>query len=278
MNLHIDIVGPLPEANGHHYLLTIFDKRRICKVVQVSTHLWSKQSCQKSSPLEEKQGLFIMHWSISLCICEQVHCMGCDWLLVKWVEVIPYICQLQFSTVCRDIMAVSVIIILHLHDVLSLWGVRFGVEVLGTALGIGNGIIGVSSFLRNRRFHKVILPDPSTLTRYWWAEEGLHDLWCPIGGLLVVELQLFVPFEKSIGCALFTCIALWDERSDGIDSSSDFGLRLSNSNVAGREWVGTVRSHVASGGVAVEQSLMFWMSVFLYWRMALVAWSLSNDP
>ena len=26
MNLHIDIVGPLPEANGHHYQLTIIDR------------------------------------------------------------------------------------------------------------------------------------------------------------------------------------------------------------------------------------------------------------
>ena len=47
--------------------------------------------------------------------------------------------------------------------VLGLWGVGFVVEVSGMALGIGNGIVGVSGFLRNRRFNKIILPDPSTL-------------------------------------------------------------------------------------------------------------------
>ena len=52
--------------------------------------------------------------------------------------------------------------------VLGLRGFGFGVKVLGTALGMGGGVVGVSSFLRNRRFLKVILPDPSTLTRYYW--------------------------------------------------------------------------------------------------------------
>ena len=52
--------------------------------------------------------------------------------------------------------------------VLGLWGVGFGVQVSGTALGMGNRIVVVSSFLRNWQFRKVILPDPSTLTRYWW--------------------------------------------------------------------------------------------------------------
>ena len=47
-------------------------------------------------------------------------------------------------------------------------GFGFGVEVSGAALGMRDGVVGVSSFLRNRRFLKVILPDPSTLTRYWW--------------------------------------------------------------------------------------------------------------
>ena len=51
---------------------------------------------------------------------------------------------------------------------LGLWGVGFDVEVSGTALGMGNRIIGISSFLRNRAFCKVILLDPPTLTRYWW--------------------------------------------------------------------------------------------------------------
>ena len=34
-------------------------------------------------------------------------------------------------------------------------------------LRIGCGVTGVPSFLRNLRFRKVILPDPSTLIRYW---------------------------------------------------------------------------------------------------------------
>ena len=34
-------------------------------------------------------------------------------------------------------------------------------------LGMGNGIVIVSSFLRNQRFRKVILLDPLTLTWYW---------------------------------------------------------------------------------------------------------------
>ena len=46
-------------------------------------------------------------------------------------------------------------------------GFGFGVEVSGTALGMWSGVVGVSSFLRNQRFLKVILPDLSTLTRYW---------------------------------------------------------------------------------------------------------------
>ena len=34
-------------------------------------------------------------------------------------------------------------------------------------LRIGCGVTGALSFLRNLRFCKVILPDPSTLIRYW---------------------------------------------------------------------------------------------------------------
>ena len=34
------------------------------------------------------------------------------------------------------------------------------------ALGIGVGIAGAWSFLRNRRFRNVILPDPSILIQY----------------------------------------------------------------------------------------------------------------
>ena len=50
--------------------------------------------------------------------------------------------------------------------VFGLWVVGFGVEVSATELGMGNRIVVVSSFLRNRRFRKVILPCLSTLTRY----------------------------------------------------------------------------------------------------------------
>ena len=51
--------------------------------------------------------------------------------------------------------------------VLGLRGFGFGVDVSGAALGMGCGVVGVSSFLRNRRFLRVILPDLSTLTQYW---------------------------------------------------------------------------------------------------------------
>ena len=47
-------------------------------------------------------------------------------------------------------------------------GFGFGVEISGAALGMWGGVVGVSNFLRNRRFLKVILLDPSTLTWYWW--------------------------------------------------------------------------------------------------------------
>ena len=53
--------------------------------------------------------------------------------------------------------------VLGLRDV----GFGFGVEVSGAALGMGGGVVGVSGFLRYRQFLKVILPDPSTLTRHW---------------------------------------------------------------------------------------------------------------
>ena len=53
--------------------------------------------------------------------------------------------------------------------VLSLWYFPgFDEEGSGKSLGMGSGIVGVSSFLMNKRFHKGILPDPSTLTQYWW--------------------------------------------------------------------------------------------------------------
>ena len=67
--------------------------------------------------------------------------------------------------------------------VLGLRGVGFGfsVKVSGAELGIGGGVVDVSSFLRNRRFLKVILPYPSTLTRYWWLG-SVSTTW-PVGSL-----------------------------------------------------------------------------------------------
>ena len=70
-----------------------------------------------------------------------------------------------FDVRCDDVIPVSIVCG---TGVLDLWGVGFDVEVLGMAQGMGNGIVGVSCFLRNRWFHKVILPDPSTLTWYKW--------------------------------------------------------------------------------------------------------------
>ena len=61
-------------------------------------------------------------------------------------------------------------------------GFGFGVEVSSVALGVG-GVVGVSNFLTNRQFLKMILPDPSTLTRYWWLG-SLDNLTCcvPLAG------------------------------------------------------------------------------------------------
>ena len=64
-----------------------------------------------------------------------------------------------------DVIPVSIVCS---TGVLGLRGVGFGVEVLGVVLGVWGGVVGVSSFLKNWQFLKVILPDPSTLTRYWW--------------------------------------------------------------------------------------------------------------
>ena len=52
--------------------------------------------------------------------------------------------------------------------VLGLRGFGFGVKVSGAVQGIGAGVVGASSFLRIRRFFKVILLDLSTMIRYWW--------------------------------------------------------------------------------------------------------------
>ena len=45
-----------------------------------------------------------------------------------------------------------------------------GVGCSGKALGMGSGIVGALSFLRNLRSCKVILPDSSNLIQYWWLE------------------------------------------------------------------------------------------------------------
>ena len=68
----------------------ILHKCRICKVVHISTQLWSKQSCQKKNTTWGEGGLFMEHLTVHIWAR---HCMSCDWLLVKWVEVILYMCN-----------------------------------------------------------------------------------------------------------------------------------------------------------------------------------------
>ena len=60
----------------------------------------------------------------------------------------------------------------------------------------GGGVVGVLSFLRNRRFLKVILPDPSTLTRYWWLG-SVSTTW-PV-----------VSHWQVVGCCIVTICPLW---------------------------------------------------------------------
>ena len=61
--------------------------------------------------------------------------------------------------------AVSLSVVCNAGGLLSLFPFSIGVPLEG--LRIECGVIGVSSFLRNLQFRKVILPDPSTLIRYW---------------------------------------------------------------------------------------------------------------
>ena len=73
---------------------------------------------------------------------------------------------------------------------LSSFPSSIGVPLEG--LRIGCGVTGVSSFLRNLRFHKVILPDPSTLIRYWlW---GRISMTWPV----VLHQPLFVHWIDTI--------------------------------------------------------------------------------
>ena len=142
---------------------------------------------------------------------------------------------------------------------LGLWGVGFGVEVLVTALGMGNWIVGVSSFLRNRPFRKVILPGLSTLTRYWWLRRVLIT-WPVVShrrivGHWIATICLFWREHRSCTVLLYRSMRRY------------FGLRLSNSRVAcrARGWDGT-------------KSRCRWWSSNWAWRMALAVYSLSNDP
>ena len=61
--------------------------------------------------------------------------------------------------------AVSLSVVCNAGALLSSFPSSIGVPLEG--LRIGCGVIGVSSFLRNLWFCKVILPDLSTLIRYW---------------------------------------------------------------------------------------------------------------
>ena len=102
--------------------------------------------------------------------------------------------------------------------VLGLRGFGFGVEVLGAVLGMGGGVVGVSSFLRNQRFLKVILPDLSTLTRYWQLGSvsttwPVVSHWQVVGGCIVT----ICPFwrEHKVCVVLLYCSmrrAFWQDR------------------------------------------------------------------
>ena len=61
--------------------------------------------------------------------------------------------------------AIPLSVVCNAGALLSSFPSSIGVPLEG--LRIGCGVTGVSSFLKNLRFRKVILPDPSTLIRYW---------------------------------------------------------------------------------------------------------------
>ena len=121
----------------------------------------------------------------------------------------------------------------------------------GKALGMGSGILGILSFQRNRRFRKVILPDLSTLTRYWWL--GRVSVTWPV-----------VSHQRVLGRCTDTICTFWREhrvyavrfyRSLRWAFRQDFGQRLFNLRAACRVWVEMVWSHLVGGGVAVEQGM-----------------------
>ena len=98
-----------------------------------------------------------------------------------------------FDVTCDDVIPVSMVCS---TGVLGLWGAGFGVEVSGMALEMGNRIVGVWSFLRSWQFHKVILPDPSTLMQYWWLER-VSMTW-PV-----------VSHRQVVGCWIVTICPFW---------------------------------------------------------------------
>ena len=71
-----------------------------------------------------------------------------------------FVCVIEDGWAVFDIIPVPIV---FRTGVLGLRGFGFGVKVSGAALEMGGGVVGVSSFLRNRWFLKVILPDLSTL-------------------------------------------------------------------------------------------------------------------
>ena len=88
-----------------------------------------------------------------------------------------------------------------------------GVGCSGKSQGMGSGIAGTSSFLRNLRFHKVILPGPSILIRKWWlwrvsmTRPVVFHRW-----VLWRCIEIICPFWSDIGCAQCCYIAFWGGR------------------------------------------------------------------
>ena len=127
----------------------------------------------------------------------------------------------------------------HVNDVIPVSMVcGTGVFVLWYLLGFG---VGGSSKAQGM---------VSRVVGFQWPE-----LLYPISRCSVIVLQLFVPFEGAIESVLCSCITLWNKRSNEIDSSQDFGQRISTLCAASRVWIGMVWSHIAGGGVAFEQGI-----------------------
>ena len=148
-------------------------------------------------------------------------------------------------------------------------------------LRIGCGVTGVPSFLRNLRFRKVILPDPSTLIRYWlWGRVSM--IW-PV----VFHRLLFVHWIDTI-CPFKSGRSVWAVRLyfsmsralrwDRLFSRFRAAVIHSACGLYNVGWDGT-KSHSRrwSNNWAGDKP-MFWMGVFRYCRTALAALSLSKDP